>query len=76
MSGALVVVFLLTLLLAAANGSNDVSKGIATLAGAGVARYGAAVRWGTISTFAGALLSFLFSARMTALLQGYRDGAA
>ncbi|MGI8916459.1 MAG: inorganic phosphate transporter [Chloroflexota bacterium] len=67
MNIALVGIFLLTLLLAAVNGSNDVSKGVATLAGAGVTRYRTAVIWGTVTTFAGALLSFLFAARMTAL---------
>ena len=67
MDGALVTIFLLTLLLAAVNGSNDVSKGVATLAGAGVTRYRPAIIWGTVTTFAGALLSLLFAARMTAL---------
>ncbi|MGH3694943.1 MAG: hypothetical protein ACRDRX_13310 [Pseudonocardiaceae bacterium] len=36
-------VFVLLVALAAANGSNDVPKGVATLAGAGVARYRTAI---------------------------------
>lgn len=67
MNSALVISLALTLLLAAVNGSNDVSKGVATLAGAGITRYRSAVNWGTVTTFAGAMLSFLFAARMTAL---------
>ncbi|MGH3518742.1 MAG: inorganic phosphate transporter [Haloechinothrix sp.] len=41
-----VAVLVLTVLLAAANGANDVAKGVATLAGAGVTRYGTAIAWG------------------------------
>ncbi len=67
MDSALVAIFSLTLLLAAVNGGNDVSKGVATLVGAGVARYRTAILWGTGTTLAGALLSFIFAARMTAL---------
>ncbi|SCL15048.1 inorganic phosphate transporter, PiT family [Micromonospora nigra] len=43
--------------LAAVNGANDVSKGVATLAGAGVAAYRTAIIWGALTTLAGALLS-------------------
>ncbi|HEY5648259.1 MAG TPA: inorganic phosphate transporter, partial [Nitrospiria bacterium] len=48
-------------LLAFANGSNDVSKGIATLVGSGVADVRAALRWGTFWTFIGGLLGLVFS---------------
>jgi len=66
--GALTVaVVLLTLMLAAANGANDVSKGIATLAGAGVARYRTAIVWGTGTTLIGAAASIFVSERLTAL---------
>lgn len=67
MSAAVIAVLLLTLGLAAVNGGNDVAKGVATLAGAGVARYRTAVAWGMVTTLPGSLLSFLFAARMTAL---------
>jgi PiT family inorganic phosphate transporter len=51
------VIFILLIGLAAANGANDVSKGVATLAGAGVARYRTAILWGAATTLLGALLS-------------------
>ena len=40
--------------LAFANGANDVSKGIATLAGSGRATYRQALAWGTLWTAVGA----------------------
>lgn len=45
-----------------ANGANDVSKGVATLAGTGRASYRTAIAWGTLWTLAGALASFAISA--------------
>ena len=51
----------LTLILAFANGANDVSKGIATLVGSGVSSYRRAVIWGSFCTLLGALLSALVS---------------
>jgi PiT family inorganic phosphate transporter len=47
--------------LAYANGSNDVSKAIATLAGSGVTNYRRAIAWGTICTVAGSLCSALIA---------------
>jgi inorganic phosphate transporter, PiT family len=52
-----VVILVLLVGLAAANGANDVSKGVATLAGAGVTRYRTAIVWGAATTLVGALLS-------------------
>lgn len=49
------VLLLAVLFLAFWNGANDVSKGVATLAGSGVTRLRTAVIWGTIWTGAGAL---------------------
>jgi PiT family inorganic phosphate transporter len=63
----LIVVLLLTAALAAVNGANDVSKGVATLAGSGVTRYRTAILWGALTTLAGTLLSGLFAARMLKL---------
>lgn len=60
-------ILLLTLGLAAANGGNDVPKGVATLAGAGVTRYRTAILWGTVATFAGSLASLYFAAKLTNL---------
>src|SRR5919106_1542093 len=47
--------------LAFANGSNDVSKGIATLAGSGRATYRQALAWGTLWTAAGAFAAVAIS---------------
>ena len=46
--------FILVLALAYANGTNDVSKAIATLVGSGVTDYRAAILWGTCWTMIGA----------------------
>ncbi|MGE3623942.1 MAG: inorganic phosphate transporter [Bdellovibrionales bacterium] len=46
--------------LAFANGANDVSKGIATLAGAGLASVRGAVAWGTFWTVVGAFSGLLW----------------
>ncbi len=61
----LVALLILTTALAAANGSNDDSKGVATLAGAGVTRYRTAIAWGVVTTLAGSLLSLTFAARIS-----------
>lgn len=61
------VIFVLLAGLAAANGSNDVSKGVATLAGAGVARYRTAILWGTGATLAGSLCSLAVAKGLTTL---------
>lgn len=63
----LLIVLLLTAALAAVNGANDVSKGVATLAGSGVTRYRTAIVWGAVTTLAGTMLSGLFAARMLKL---------
>ena len=60
----LLMIFVLAMALAAANGANDVSKGVATLAGSGVTRYRTAILWGAATTLAGALVSGLFAERM------------
>jgi len=61
------LVLLLVLGLAAANGANDVPKGIATLAGAGVAKLKTALTWGAFTTMVGCLISLHFASKMTAL---------
>ena len=48
-------------LLAFANGANDVSKGIATLAGSGRATYRQALAWGTLWTALGAAASIVIA---------------
>lgn len=63
----LFAVFVLMAALAAANGANDVSKGVATLAGSGVTKYRSAILWGAVTTLAGSLLSGLFAEKMLKL---------
>ena len=58
------ILFILVLFLSYANGSNDISKGIATLVGSGVADYKKAVLWGIFWTAIGSLLSAMFSVNM------------
>jgi inorganic phosphate transporter, PiT family len=71
-----ILVFVLVAGLAAANGSNDVPKGVATLAGAGVTRYRTAIVWGTVTTMIGCLCSIALAASMTALFsKGIIEGA-
>ena len=66
----LIVVLLLTAALAVVNGANDVSKGVATLAGSGVTRYRTAIVRAAVTTLAGTMLSGLFPARMLKLFTG------
>ncbi|MEV5743477.1 inorganic phosphate transporter [Microbispora rosea] len=62
-----VLVLVLVLLLAAANGANDVPKGVATLAGAGVTKIRTAIAWGTVATTLGCLVSLTLASKMTDL---------
>ncbi len=76
MSFTAIVVFLLVAALAAVNGSNDVPKGVATLAGAGVTKYRSAILWGTITTLIGCVCSLGLASKMTALFsKGIITGA-
>ena len=60
----------LTLVLAFANGANDVSKGIATLVGAGVSNYRRAVIWGALCTMTGATAAAFASQALVATFSG------
>ena len=62
---------LLVMALAYANGTNDVSKAIATLVGSGVTNYRTAIIWGTAWTMAGALLSAFVAG---AMLKTFSEG--
>ncbi len=57
MTLAVLIVLFLAAFVAYANGSNDVSKGIATLAGSGVMSYRRAILWGTLWTGLGGFAS-------------------
>ncbi len=54
----------LLFLLAFANGGNDVSKGIATLAGAGLTSVRGAIAWGSLWTVAGAVTGLFWGAAL------------
>jgi PiT family inorganic phosphate transporter len=56
--------FFLILALAFANGTNDVSKAIATLVGSGVTNYRTAILWGTAWTVLGAAASAFIATAM------------
>ena len=61
---------LLTLVVAFANGGNDVSKGIATLVGAGVTDLRRALYWGTAWTVAGGIAAAFASQGLVAVFSG------
>jgi len=61
---------LLAGLLAYANGSNDISKSISTLVGAGVSNARAAVVWGSVWTVAGAVAAAFASQALVATFSG------
>ena len=66
-----VLTVFLTLVLAFANGTNDVSKAIATLAGSGVTNYRTAMVWGTFWTMAGATVAAFVA---TAMVKTFSSG--
>lgn len=68
--GTTVTLTALALLLAAANGANDSFKGVATLHGAGSARYRAALVWATLTTLAGSLASLALAGALVARFSG------
>ena len=63
--------FALVFALAFANGTNDVSKAIATLVGSGVTNYRSAIAWGTVWTVFGAgVAAFVASAMIKTFSHG------
>ncbi|HYL22676.1 MAG TPA: anion permease [Gemmatimonadales bacterium] len=64
------LLILLTLGVAYANGANDVSKGIATLVGSGVTDLRRALFWGTAWTVTGAVLAAFASQGLVAVFSG------
>ncbi|MGH8761175.1 MAG: inorganic phosphate transporter, partial [Burkholderiales bacterium] len=65
------IAFALLLALAFANGTNDVSKAIATLVGSGVTNYHTAIAWGTAWTVLGAGAAAFVA---TAMVQTFSNG--
>lgn len=70
MIGPAILLVAVAVLLAYANGSNDVSKGIATLVGSGVSNFRNAVIWGTAWTIAGGLLAAFASQGLVETFSG------
>jgi len=66
-----VLLSLLVLVLAWSNGANDVGKGVATLAGSGVAGARRAILWGSFCTVLGGLAAAVWGA---ALVQTFASG--
>jgi PiT family inorganic phosphate transporter len=64
MSAAVLIVLLLAAVVAYANGSNDVSKGIATLVGSGITDCRRAILWGTLWTGLGGLAGAIVAGAM------------
>lgn len=64
------LVILAALSVAYANGANASFKGVASLFGSGTTGYATAVRWATITTAAGCMVSMLGSATMLAAFTG------
>ena len=63
--------FALVFVLAFANGSNDVSKAIATLVGSGVTDYRSAIAWGIVWTVVGGgSAAFVASAMLKTFSRG------
>ena len=64
MNLSILAVVLIGAFVAYTNGANDVSKGIATLAGSGVSSYRRAIFWGTLWTTCGSIAAFVFSSAL------------
>jgi PiT family inorganic phosphate transporter len=61
MTLTVIIVALIGAFVAYTNGANDVSKGIATLAGSRVSNYHRAILWGALWTACGSIAAFAFS---------------
>jgi len=60
----LIILLLVVLVLAYANGANDNFKGVATLFGSGTTNYRAALLWATISTFLGSMTAVFLAGQL------------
>jgi phosphate/sulfate permease len=81
MNLSIVTVALISAFVAYTNGANDVSKGIATLAGSGVSSYRRAILWGAFWTTCGGIAAFGLSRALVTtfgkgLLSGIQKGGA
>jgi PiT family inorganic phosphate transporter len=67
---ALVVIGVLAMAVAFANGANDNFKGVATLHGSGTLSYSSALAWGTLTTLAGSLAAVALSSALVKRFSG------
>ena len=70
MGWEIIIIAVAGIAIAWANGSNDVSKGIATLIGAGVTNYRRALQWGTFFTALGAITGAFLAHALVATFGG------
>lgn len=70
MTGAAFLVFLAVLLVAYANGANDIFKGVATLYGGGASDYRVALLWAVGTTLAGSLLAAVLAESLIKTFSG------
>jgi inorganic phosphate transporter, PiT family len=66
----LTFLFLITCFLAYSNGANDNFKGVATLFGSKTTSYQTAIRWATITTFAGSICSIFLAQELVKNFSG------
>ncbi|MBI1950434.1 MAG: inorganic phosphate transporter, partial [Acidobacteria bacterium] len=66
----MVLLFLLVLVVAFANGANDNFKGVATLFGSGAAGFGRALRYATVATLAGSATALLLGGALAPSFSG------
>ncbi len=66
----LIILFLATCFLAYSNGANDNFKGVATLFGSETTNYKNAIRWATVTTFAGSVGSIFFAHALVKTFSG------
>jgi inorganic phosphate transporter, PiT family len=64
------IVILVAVCLAYANGANDNFKGVATLFGSGTTDYGKALRWGTLTTLLGSLTAVVLAGKLLKAFTG------
>ena len=64
MTSSFFVITVFVLILAWANGANDISKGVATLVGNGTTNAKRAVLWGTFWTVTGGLATLIWGAAL------------
>lgn len=70
MSSTDLLVFVVVLALAYANGANDNFKGVATLYGSGTSNYRTALLWATVTTLAGSLVAAFFAESLISAFSG------